>query len=125
MRQNGFQVLIGALTSGNGNTMSSIAGLAAILRFSREAEAEADDFALAALAASEIDPMGLKRFFEVVLKEEGKHRAGTFSKIEPAFSTHPGTEERIKKIAPLPAGATSRPALSGEQWQALQKICGP
>ena len=124
VRATGLQIFIAIATGGGGDTISSLAGLATILRYTRQAEAEADAFALKALENAAIDPLGLKRFFELVLKEQGKRRTGTFGKIESAFATHPGTEERIKAIRPLPDGITPRPVLDNIQWQALKGICG-
>ncbi|HUR43940.1 MAG TPA: M48 family metallopeptidase [Aestuariivirga sp.] len=124
IRATGLELLIAIATGGSGNDMlSSIAGLAAILRYSRAAEAEADAFAIQTLQNAAIDPMGLKHFFELVLAEQGKSPEGTFGKIEGAFATHPGTEERIKAIHPLPAGITARPVIDGTQWLALKNIC--
>lgn len=124
VRATGLQLLIAIATGGGGDTISSLAGLATILRYTRQAEAEADAFALAALENAAIDPLGLKRFFETVLKERGETRTGALGKLESAFATHPGTEERIKAIRPLPAGVTPRPVLNQAQWQALRQICG-
>ncbi|MBC8037871.1 MAG: M48 family metallopeptidase, partial [Rhizobiales bacterium] len=83
IRATGLQLLIGIATGG-GDTVSSLAGVATILRYSRQAEAEADGFALKALENAAIDPLGLKRFFELVLKEQGKAWTGAFGKIEGA-----------------------------------------
>jgi predicted Zn-dependent protease len=124
VRATGLQLLIAIATGGGGDMISSLAGLATILRYTRQAEAEADAFALTALENAAIDPMGLKRFFELVLKEEGKAWTGAFGKIEGALATHPGTEERIKAIRPLPAGIMPRPVLNAGQWQALKSVCG-
>ncbi len=124
IRATGLQLLIAIATGGGGgDTISSLAGLATILRYSRQAEAEADTFALQTMENAAIDPLGLKRFFELVLKEEGKAWSGPFGKIEGAFATHPGTRERIESIHPLPAGITPRPVLDAGQWQALKRIC--
>lgn len=123
VRATGLEVLISLFAGGGGDTIGSIAGVATILQYSRGAEAEADAFALSTLAAAEVDPLGLKHFFELVLKEEGKSSGGTLGKIGSLIATHPGTEGRIKNIAPLPPGITPRPALSAEQWQALKRIC--
>ncbi len=124
VRATGLQLLIAIATGGGGDTISSLAGLATILRYTRQAEAEADAFALNALENAAIDPLGLKRFFELVLKEQGTTRTGAFGKLESAFATHPGTEERIKAIHPLPAGVTPRAVLNDPHWQALKAICG-
>ena len=78
----GVQVLISVATGTSGGTnASSLAGLAAILKSSRDAEREADAYAVAMLSAARIDPMGLKHFFEKILNEEGKSSGGTFVEI--------------------------------------------
>ena len=125
VRATGLQILLAVMTGGGGgDTLSQVAGVAAILRYSRGAESEADAYALKALTASAIDPLGLKHFFERVLKEKGKSSTGTFGKIEGAFATHPGTEERITHITPLPENVVARPVMNETQWQALKAICG-
>ena len=121
----GMQVLISVATGTSGGTnTSSLAGLAAILKSSRDAEREADAYAVATLSAARIDPLGLKHFFEKILNEEGKFSGGAFSNLGTVFSTHPVTTERIDQIKPLPAGVPLRPALSDEQWKDLKAICG-
>jgi predicted Zn-dependent protease len=124
IRATGLQLLFSAATGGGGDTITTAAGLAAILRYSRAAEREADAYALATLRAAAIDPLGLKRFFERIRKEEGARPTGAFGNIGSIFSTHPGTDDRIKAIGPLPNGIIPRPVLSDAEWQALKKICG-
>ena len=124
VRATGLQILLSIITGGGGDTISTIAGVAAILTYTREAEAEADDIALALMENAAIDPMGLKEFFEILLAQEGKPSTGAWGKIESSISTHPGTEDRIKKIHPLPGNIMPRAVLSDAQWQALRKICG-
>jgi Zn-dependent protease with chaperone function len=125
VRVAGLQVLLSVATGTSGGTnTSSIAGLAAILRSSREAEREADAYAVAMLGAAHIAPLGLRRFFEKVLAEEGKSSGGALSKLGTVFSTHPGTAERIDLIKPLPSGVQLKPPLSETQWKDLKAICG-
>lgn len=120
----GMQVLISVATGTSGGTnTSSLAGLAAILKSSRDAEREADAYAVATLVAARIDPMGLKRFFEKLLTEEGKFSGGAFANLGTIFSTHPVTIDRIEQIKPLPEGVPLRTALSDEQWNDLKAIC--
>jgi hypothetical protein len=45
-------------------------------------------------------------------------------RIGNVFSTHPGTEDRIKQIQPLPPGVTPVQIMTDEQFQALKKACG-
>jgi len=124
IRATGLQLLFSAATGGGGDTITTAASLAAILQYSREAERQADAFAQATLEGAAIDPMGLKHFFERILKDEGKATGGAFDRIGSIFSTHPGTDERIAAIRPLPDGIMARPVLSDEEWRALKKICG-
>jgi Zn-dependent protease with chaperone function len=121
----GMQVLISVATGTSGGTnASSLAGLAAILKSSRDAEREADAYAVETLSAARIDPMGLKHFFEKILKEEGKFSNGALTRLGTVFSTHPVTTERIDLIKPLPATIPLRHPLTEAQWQDLKAICG-
>lgn len=127
IRLTGFQVLASLVTGSNGgNTVANAAFLAALLEHSRAMEAQADEYARTALVNASIDPMGLKSFFEKVLKIEKDHGVGTgpFAALGNIFANHPGTEDRIKLIEPLPAGQVAKAPMTAEQWQALKKICG-
>jgi Zn-dependent protease with chaperone function len=125
IRVAGMQVLISVATgTSGGNDASSLAGLAAILKSSRDAENEADAYAIAMLSAARIDPLALKHFLEKILKEEGKFSGGLFSHWGTIFSTHPITAERIAQIKPLSADSALKPALSDKQWKDLKAICG-
>jgi Zn-dependent protease with chaperone function len=127
IRLTGFRVLTSLVTGSNGgNTVANAAFLAALLEHSREMEAQADAYAREAMVNASIDPMGLKTFFEKILKIEKDKGVGTgpFAVLGNIFANHPGTEDRIKLIEPLPAGKVARPPMSPEQWQALKKICG-
>ena len=121
----GVQILLSVATGTSGGTnASSLAGLAAVLKSSREAESEADAYAVAMLSAAQIDPMGLKHFFEKILSEEGKPSGGALSRLGTVFSTHPVTTERIDLIKPLPEGAQIKSPITDAQWNDLKKICG-
>ena len=120
----GVQVLLSIATGTAGGTnASSLAGLAAILKSSRDAEHEADSYAVAILSAARVDPLGLKHFFEKIMTEEGKSSGGTMSRLGTAFSTHPVTSERIGLIQPLPAGTPLEPPITEAQWKDLKAIC--
>lgn len=124
VRATGLEILVNVATGGSAGKITSIAGLAAILSYSRAAEREADAYSLWVMRAAAIDPTGFKRFFERLRKERPETSSGFFKKIGDMLATHPGTEERIAQIEPLPDGVTARPVLSEAQWQALRKICG-
>ena len=64
-----------------------------MLRFNRRAEREADFLGLQYLYKAGYDPTAFVSFFEKVKSQE-KRKSGFFAK---AFSTHPVTEDRIRK----------------------------
>jgi predicted Zn-dependent protease len=64
-----------------------------MLRFNRKAEREADFLGLQYLYKAGYDPTAFVSFFEKV-KSQKKRKSGFFAK---AFSTHPVTEDRIRK----------------------------
>jgi predicted Zn-dependent protease len=121
VRLTGLQLLISLATgSDGGSVVSNLAGLAALLRYTRAAEIRADDYAQMLLNRARIDPLGLKHFFESVKKLEEAHApAGPLGGL---LSTHPATEERIARIRPLENGP-ARPVMSNELWRALKAIC--
>jgi predicted Zn-dependent protease len=101
-------VLGGGLVFGQaGATAASLAtglGLATVLNsFGREAEREADDFAVQVLPRAGYDPNGLPSFFETMIAQGGPS-APTF------LSSHPAPEDRLEatraaiEAQALPAG---------------------
>ena len=130
LRIAGLQIILSAISGGTtGDVITNVAGLAALLRYSREAEAEADTYARETLVKAAIDPMALKSFFDKITKLEGKETQpttglSTLRKLGDIFASHPDTQSRIKALTPLPTGVTAHPSLSSEDWQALKAICG-
>ncbi|MGI1664042.1 M48 family metallopeptidase [Palleronia sp. KMU-117] len=88
--------------------------------YTREAEAAADAFALAAMAEAGIRPDALATFFEALQKD-----VGAVPGILRHFLSHPDLGDRI--VASRNAGATSgrafTPALDAADWAALGRIC--
>lgn len=123
VRMLGIQVVLATVTGGSGGDwFGSLAGLLALLRYSRAAEREADDYAAALMLQARIDPVGLRRFFEKVRKVEGGAGDGQ-GLLVGILSTHPGLEERIAAIRPLEPGE-ARAAIGDDEWRALKSICG-
>ncbi len=127
----GLQVLASAISGGaSGDLITSAAGLAAILRYTRSAEREADAFARDVMVKASVDPIGLKHFFEKIMKIEGAKpidgdkKTSALDTIGNVFATHPGTEERIKEILPLPTGKIPVSIMTDQQFQDLKKACG-
>jgi Zn-dependent protease with chaperone function len=120
----GLQLVLTLATgTSGGDTLGGLAGLLTILRYTREAERQADAFATRLMAEGRIDPMGLRDFFGRVRKMQGGSPGGVLSGIGDIFSTHPGTEGRIEAIEPLPEG-TAREVIAPETFRELKAICG-
>jgi len=95
--QIGQQILVAGAGIAGGGGMANLAnlgsGLAAVAylnTFGREAEMEADAFAVEALPKAGWDPAGLVTFFQLLASEKGSSGTPTF------LSSHPATEERIR-----------------------------
>lgn len=82
--------------------------------YTREAEAKADTFAHSMLARAGISPQGMAAFFDRIDKIDGD--------LPSYLSTHPASEERAALARAARTGTTT-PALSAEDWRALQSIC--
>lgn len=109
--QIGQQILVAGAGIAGGGGMANLAnlggGLAAVAylnTFGREAEMEADAFAVEALPKAGWDPAGLVTFFQLLQSENGSSGTPTF------LSSHPATEERIRatsealEVVKLPPG---------------------
>ena len=102
-KQLGLSVLLGSISGqdpGLGRKVAAeVAGLGAgltLLKYGREAEAEADAFAVEETYASGIDPMGTASFFGKLLAlHEKEPEAEGFARL---FQTHPPTSERIDRV---------------------------
>ncbi len=123
IRAIGLQLLVNVATGGTSNdTLGGFAGLLAILQYSRNAEREADDYAVSLMTKGAIDPKGLRHFFEKLSKKEWKLLTGNLETLSDMLSTHPGTQERIEFIKPLPPGKAKQVIPDGI-WKQLKKIC--
>ncbi len=119
----GLQILLSVFTGGtSSDTVGGLAGLLAILSYSRAAEIEADAYAVRLLTDARVDPKGLRHFFEKLYKKEFSLTTGALKDLTDMLSTHPGTKERIEQIQPLPPGA-AEPVITKDQWRQLKGIC--
>ncbi len=79
-----------------------LAAMAVLNNFGREAEREADGFAVDALVRSGIDPSGLVSFFEL-LSREAEGGAPKFLSSHPApVERIESTRQQIAELGPLP-----------------------
>jgi predicted Zn-dependent protease len=110
---------------GTSGTLSNLGLLLTQLRYTRVAEREADVHALRILMAAGISAKGFGDFFERLERRRpaGGGSGPRFSEIE-VIRTHPLTADRIAMVRAQPA-YDATPALSAEDWRALQRACGP
>ncbi len=84
--------------------LGQVAAVAYVNTFTRDAEVEADSFAVDVLPRAGYDPAGLVSFFQTLREKGGGGNVPTF------LSSHPATEDRIAHTralldrASLPAG---------------------
>lgn len=99
-----------------GTVVAALAQRIVASGYGREAEREADRFALGLLERAGIDPSGLARLFAKLAAREGES-AGTLQFL----STHPSTRRRARELAR--AERPEAKALDGRQWRSLRRIC--
>jgi predicted Zn-dependent protease len=94
-RQYGLSVIASAVLGQNPGALAQIAAQiaagGAMAKFSREAEREADEIGIQAMAAAGYNPMGMATMFEELME----HSKGQPGRVEQFFSTHPLTTERV------------------------------
>lgn len=101
-RQTTLQLGLAALVLATGEAaygdVGQLVGGLALLKFSRDAETQADEIGVRLLVNSGYDPEGLARFFEKLVKLEREKGA------PPTFlSSHPASAERMKHVRALGA----------------------
>lgn len=112
-RAAGLRLIVAALF-GDYGTLGGWAAQLGELKFSRDAEREADLRALDRLAETGIDPQGLLAFFETLSRQEGADGL----RPPALFSTHPATAERIEALrAVLARRPQSAAQAIGIDWQ--------
>lgn len=94
-KSSAFLGTLGVLTSGAGmgvaGMAANLAGMAGLMKFTRDKEREADKIGFAQLALGDYDPQAGVELWDSMLREE---EARDYGKPLPVFSTHPRTRER-------------------------------
>ncbi|MEM7296447.1 MAG: M48 family metallopeptidase [Pseudomonadota bacterium] len=113
-----FSILFGDITGGAFLVLLTESVVNA--SYSREAEAAADDFALAAMLAAGLDPARFGDFFARLAEEYGESpEALAF------FASHPPLSDRTAKARDAQsADGASLSVISSEEWAALRAMCG-
>lgn len=92
-KQYGIGLLVTLATGGSPDLITQVVANLVGLGFSRSDEAEADMKSVDYLYATEYDARGTARFFEKIIKDEGRGNS-----IPEFVSTHPSSEHRVRKI---------------------------
>ena len=67
------------------------------LSYTRDLEEQADEQGVHLLLRSGVDPQGMLNFFHTI-NEKLEENENTFNRLSPYFTTHPSTEERIRRL---------------------------
>lgn len=121
VRALGMVAAMEVLLSGSSGTLTNLGATLLALKYSRDAEHEADLHAIRILKAAGISSKPFGEFFNRLDKEEhgDSKDAGTEAVI---FATHPPSPERAK-LATDAATYSATPSMSAADWQALRGIC--
>lgn len=120
-RQYGLSMVAGLVLGQNPGVLAQLAAQIAaggtMARFSREAEREADNLGIQAMAAAGYNPIGMATMFEE-LQENRQSQPG---RVEQFFSTHPLTEDRIREARDNAAKLGQRGVLDEPEFQSIRR----
>ncbi len=109
-RQLGYQALISfVLKKQTAQQLAGLAGNLALLRFSRDQEAEADRYGLMYAHDAGYDPTAAVAVIKVFQKLQGSEP----SKLELMFGTHPGNNDRLNAVEAF----IKQKGWKGKYWQ--------
>lgn len=116
----GSSFLLGLLFGDVGGSAAAIFATRALVSaaYSRDVEAHADEFAIAAMHALRRSP---KPTGELLLRITGAQDTSAMSSI---LANHPLTQDRLARMSAEAKPDDGEPILSAAEWQALKKGCG-
>jgi predicted Zn-dependent protease len=108
-------IFLGGNAAAGGQILGELAAVAYLNQFTREAEMEADAFAVEVLPLAGYDPNGLVSFFDTLRRSSGAH-------VPTFLASHPATEDRIQQTAALIAASPPPPGLRTSDGGHLELI---
>ncbi|CAM3093443.1 Peptidase M48 domain-containing protein [Sphingomonas antarctica] len=105
------------LTGGANGALANNAGMVVALRYSRDAEGDADDYAIDALRRAHVSPVQTAGFFQRLAKQ------GDASGALAWLSSHPVSADRRARFLNSRGTGPVTPALDATQWRALSTMC--
>jgi beta-barrel assembly-enhancing protease len=121
LRQMGLAVVLGGVDGNSGAMVNNMLAMS----YSRDAEAEADAYAMQALGSANISPVGTASFFDRLSQLDGsagvvKDNAG----ITGYLSSHPLSASRKDAFEKsIVKGKNYKPALTSSEWTELKTMC--
>ena len=123
LRQFGLTILLSGANSGVGDTVFGLASM----NYSRDAEREADEYARARMAESDVSPTGAAGFFERIgggSEADAEEAAEDEGSVFDWVASHPAAGERARAYRnAVDDDAQYRPALSKTEFEALKSMC--
>ncbi|WP_168157401.1 M48 family metallopeptidase [Erythrobacter sp. QSSC1-22B] len=129
LRQFGLSILLSGANSGLGDTVFGLAAMG----YTRDAEREADEFARARMAQSNVSPLGAAEFFERMAKESGAGTDddadddadnGSGTDITGWIASHPSAGSRARAYRNAATeGANYDPILTPSEFEDLKGMC--
>lgn len=120
-RQYGLSMVASMVLGQNPGQLAAIAaqivGTGAMARFSRQAEDEADELGIRAMAGAGYNPIAMATMFEELLE----HRQGSPGRVAQFFSTHPLTEDRIRRARERAAQLGTGGRLDDAEFQQIKR----
>jgi predicted Zn-dependent protease len=104
--------------SGAGQQAVLLAGSLSDLRFSREAEAEADVRGMALLRSAGLSSRGMAGFFGKLANPDSTKTARNAVEL---LNTHPDTVRRVARARAAARDGAS--AMTAAEWRAVQAVC--
>lgn len=118
LRQTGLSILLGGANTNAAGALNTLVSS----RFSREAEAAADDYSIKLMQKAAISPDATAGFFERLSGDEKK--MGKAAAALGYLSSHPVSASREKAFrASKQTGVAHTPVVTPEQWRAIVDAC--
>jgi predicted Zn-dependent protease len=116
--------IIGIMVGSSGayGGVAELASFVQILRYSRELELAADDYAVEILTKAGYSTQGLSTFL-TRMESETPESFREVSEYMEILSTHPNTDERMKRIEAQPKKQTTINTLSASEFMTLKTAC--
>ena len=116
LRELGLALITGALTNGDPVIITEIGKTLLSAKFSRDQEAEADQYGLKLLEDASVTPQAMASFFRRIEREKG-----TYDKELEILMSHPNVNSRIKASLEYKTAPTFKSKEFNLDWKAVKE----